>query len=67
MQEEYIRPLSLNDFSSVAHHMAVKKLAFQPLVDTGGGCDMNTLKNLQISSCGVDHAVKIFNIYLNKL
>jgi hypothetical protein len=25
------------------------------------------LKNLQISSCGADHAVKIFNIYVNKL
>ncbi|PNF19329.1 putative elongator complex protein 2 [Cryptotermes secundus] len=53
--------------NSVAHHLAVKKLSFRPLVDTGSDCDKNTLKNLQISSCGADHAVKIFNIYVNKL
>lgn len=67
MHGKSIRPFSLNEFDRVAHHLAVKKLSFRPLVDTGSDCDKNTLKNLQISSCGADHAVKIFNIYVNKL
>ncbi|KDR08420.1 probable elongator complex protein 2 [Zootermopsis nevadensis] len=53
--------------NSVAHHLAVKKLAFRPLVAFGDGCDVSNLKKLQMSSCGADHAVKIFNIHVNRL
>jgi hypothetical protein len=50
----------------VAHHLAVKKLAFRPLVAVKDGSGI-ALKKLQMSSCGADHAVKIFNIYVNRL
>jgi hypothetical protein len=66
MQGRIIHVFSLNQFSRVSHHLTVKKLAFRPLVAVKDGSDI-ALKKLQMSSCGADHAVKIFNIYVNRL
>lgn len=51
------------------HHMAVKRLAFRPVLGKAGDLsyapDADTDSVLQLASAGLDHTVKVHNIYLN--
>ncbi|XP_069675648.1 elongator complex protein 2 [Periplaneta americana] len=53
--------------NSAGHHLTVKKLMFRPLVAVRSGCDSDIPDVLQLASCASDHAVKIYNIHINKL
>lgn len=45
-----------------AHHLTVKRLVFRPVGSSAGD-----VRTLQLASCGSDHAVRIYNVDLNKL
>lgn len=53
------------------HHLAVKRLAFRPVLGKAGdvryAAESDTDSVLQLASAGLDHTIKVHNIYLNYL
>jgi len=57
---------------SEAHHLTVKQLRFRPQLGTLGdrkeeGSEVSEQCHLQLASCGMDHALKIYTVHLDKL
>ncbi|XP_046687231.1 probable elongator complex protein 2 [Homalodisca vitripennis] len=51
-----------------AHHLTVKRLSFRPVLGIAGQAEDSASKQteciLQLASCGLDHTIKIFDLYI---
>lgn len=50
-----------------AHHLTVTRLAFRPHRGCVGSKKPENDQQLQLASCGSDHAVRVYSVDLNKL
>lgn len=48
---------------SEAHQLTVKRLRFRPLPGRAGDKDKTSSNVIQLASCGLDHQVKVYNVY----
>lgn len=52
----------------LGHHLSIKRLAFRPKLGRSGiSEDREDLNVIQLASCGSDHILKIYDVYLNLL